>query len=151
MEIAIYAICHQDDFPILHTVNRLCYFPCQVLIYGWISIFLVWSSSEKGPESFIVISVVCCTWLMVHNENCPVTACGQVRGMSRSIKCLSDTYLETAAWRRLHMAASRYIEQPPHSRLQTAAWRVKKHLFQNSCLTALSRDGISDNRYIGYL
>ncbi len=40
---------------------------------------------------------------------------------------------------RLHTAASRYIEQPPHSRLQTAAWRVKKHLSRNSCLTAFSR------------
>ncbi len=33
-------------------------------------------------KSFIAISVVCCTWLMVLNENRPVTACGQVRGMS---------------------------------------------------------------------
>ncbi len=40
---------------------------------------------------------------------------------------------------RLHTAASRYIEQPPHSRLHTAAWRVKKHLYQNSCLTAFSQ------------
>ncbi len=37
---------------------------------------------------------------------------------------------------RLHTAASRYIEQPPHSHLQTAAWRVKKHLSRNSCLAA---------------
>ncbi len=40
---------------------------------------------------------------------------------------------------RLYTAASRYIEQPPHSRLQTAAWRVKKHLSRNSCLTAFSK------------
>ncbi len=40
---------------------------------------------------------------------------------------------------RLHTAASRYKEQPPHSRLQTAAWQVKKHLSRNSCLTAFSK------------
>ena len=53
----------------------------------------MWSLSEWGPESFIVISVICCTRFMVLNEKHQVTACGQIRGISLYAP-LSPTDLE---------------------------------------------------------
>ena len=67
--MAEYAICHQDDIPILNTVLQVVLLSMPDANLGLDIYFLVWSLLEKVPESFIAISVVCCTWLMVLNEN----------------------------------------------------------------------------------
>ncbi len=78
------------------------------------------------------------TWLTHGKKNLHLTA--TCIRLSRRVlnACLIPIWKQSSDG-RLYTAASWHIEQPPYSRLQMAAWRVKKHLSLNSCLTAFPK------------